>query len=1467
MRLTKLTLTGFKSFADKTEFHFDDPITAIVGPNGCGKSNVVDAIKWVLGERSSKSLRGQEMIDVIFAGSAGRKPLGMASVALTFANPIIEKPVAPTAHTVEVKAVEGEVNGETGGAAVAVASETAVVEAAVEENKPEVSADIESSVLDFSVRSRRALPVDADTVEIERRLYRDGGSEYLINGRKARLKDIRELFLDTGVGADAYSIIEQGKVDAMLLASPMERRTVFEEAAGVAKYRQRKAEAERKLERTDTNLVRCREQLDSTERRLRIVKGQAERARKFKVLDEELRALRLVLALDQFDDLHERLRGLTSRLAELSVERTQAAEQLAQLEAARQEAEIKRHEVADELRRAEAARQEATHREQSAHQRRRSAENASAQTRQALERDQRALSEIGEQIDAIQNATEAATVQIEALTKQLADGERELAELGTARAAVSDRISVMRGELGQKRAAASNIDRERAAIMAAVDQDQRRAAVLADQLGKLGSRATGNQAERARLAEQRSTLEKTVEQGRGAVASLDQRLKELTETAGTLASDRRARAERLAELEQKLARVDGRRATLKELVTSRAGLGQAVKQVLSSAQSGGAEGPFAGVRGVLSDLIETDGEHAATVELALGGRLQALVVRTLAEMPGEEALETLSGRVVFLSAAPLSRGEVAAEVTVVDGVVTAESSEGGNAGEGTHSAAAVENAASIEIPGAVCVRGLVRARRSGAAAEGATDATSESDAAAVERVLDRLLGRTYLVRDLDAAMMASAVLSARGEVNARFVTNVTSGEGKPGGGLVIEPDGRVFAGPIGTEEEGGSTGSAPGVLQRRSELETLEAQAADLSGVVTGERAALQAVDGEAARIGESLASARSELSTQRRALDQGESRLEQLTREGERLERERTVLGEEIAQLTERSAALESERNELTGKAERLGRLYTEQSEACRAMESELAAVMAEMETSAEAMTQAKVRVGRLAEQLSSSRRERQRLEQAEADQRRRLMHLEQAVKTAEAGLVEHNETMARSQREAEEAKVQGEEALKREKELSGVLSEVTMRSGRIGEVLVIAREKATHVERDWHSLEVAKREAEVKREALEERAGEELGEKLAELHAEYAQIFVEETLAARGDGDVGAAAGEDRAGTEETNAENSEIDGTPAEPVRVVKVDSEVATARVDELKAEIKKLGNVNLDAIEEENLLAGKNEELAAQVADLDSASKDLRELIEQLNIASRERFKKTFEQVSEHFAGEGGMFRKLFGGGKAEVKLMPLVKDGVETGETDWLESGIEIIAKPPGKEPRSISQLSGGEKSMTAVALLMSIFRSKPACFCVLDEVDAALDDANVDRFCKVVRQFTDLSSFIVITHHKRTMHEGDQLYGVTMQERGVSKRVAVKIDQVGPDGRIKPESESTQGGRGGASSKVERAAAARGERPEAAEEPSGGVAVAEAEPSGNGKPGNGRMGPLRRGLAGLLQESAQPETAEGTNG
>jgi len=338
------------------------------------------------------------------------------------------------------------------------------------------------------------------------------------------------------------------------------------------------------------------------------------------------------------------------------------------------------------------------------------------------------------------------------------------------------------------------------------------------------------------------------------------------------------------------------------------------------------------------------------------------------------------------------------------------------------------------------------------------------------------------------------------------------------------------------------------------------------------------------------------------------------------------------------------------------------------------------------------------------------------------------------------------------DEAVFEAEECVKRLSASEGELEELTAehqqcqaRVVELGDEVNAARQRLSIVERNYHALELSKREHEVNREHLEQSAADDLG---LDMNIEYPQY-----RALMADGNVEA-------------------------------VDRDTAVTRIDELRGAIKRLGNVNLDAIEEERDLVGRNEELFRQVGDLDSAREQLIGLIEELSNLSRERFKETFETIRENFAGTNGMFRRVFGGGKADMHLIP----NEETGEVDWLESGMEIVAKPPGKEPRSIKLLSGGEKTMTSVALVMAIFQSKPSPFCLLDEVDAALDDANVERFCGVLRTFLDRSHFVIITHNKRTMQAGDQLYGVTMQERGVSRRVAVRFDQVGVDGQIAKE-------------------------------------------------------------------------------
>jgi chromosome segregation protein len=321
-----------------------------------------------------------------------------------------------------------------------------------------------------------------------------------------------------------------------------------------------------------------------------------------------------------------------------------------------------------------------------------------------------------------------------------------------------------------------------------------------------------------------------------------------------------------------------------------------------------------------------------------------------------------------------------------------------------------------------------------------------------------------------------------------------------------------------------------------------------------------------------------------------------------------------------------------------------------------------------------------------------------------------------------------------------------------------------RTGETLGKARVEAQRLDRDLHALEMSRRELEIKRESLEESVIEELGFDLGALHdAHPARPLV----AIEPDGEP-----EVQGATEDAEGDSA----TVAEPP----FDRDAAIREADDLRKQIKALGNVNLEAMDELGELETRNEELAGQLADIDDARTRLADLVERLDVASRARFEETFKTVRENFAGPQGMFRRLFGGGSADIFLLP-----GEDGTIDWLESGIEIRAKPPGKEPRVINQLSGGEKTMTAVALLMAIFQSKPSPFCILDEVDAALDEANVERFCNVVRQFLDQSHFIVITHHKRTMQACDRLFGVTMPERGVSRRVTVKFDEVGADGRL----------------------------------------------------------------------------------
>ncbi len=807
------------------------------------------------------------------------------------------------------------------------------------------------------------------------------------------------------------------------------------------------------------------------------------------------------------------------------------------------------------------------------------------------------------------------------------------------------------------------------------------------------------------------------------------------------------------------------------MIETRAGFAESVRAVLKSKSSGQA---FRSVIAPLADLIETrpdvEADAAGAVEAALGADLQALVVESASTLPSREELATLPGRVTFLP--------MVATAPCTDTVPSVSPALCGLTTE-SHGRF-------------VSLRSLVRAR--------------EGDKAdpRIQEMLDRVLGRSYLVPDLDAALLVAAGPLA-GQ-RARFVTR---------DGFMLDADGRVHAG----SSAAANADAATGLLRRRAELELLQARVTELATLLDQERTTLKTVDAEAAALSAQASEVRHMLAQQQRTVLTEQNKLDRLQADAARTQREKAAIAQEQTQLSERLAKLDNDRQGLQERADSLGRLQEEETQAAQALEADLKAFQLRADAASEQMTTAKVEVSKLTEQAASARRELARLELSRDELARQARDLASQLERLEAKLAEHAAAIDDCSNQIVYAQDQAQQLSDAVGAVAAQLDAAQLQSGQLAEQVHLSRQQFSVLERDWHSLEVSRRELEVKRENMEERTQEEVAIDLPREYPEYKEMM------AGGD---------------------------------VTRIDTSEAALQIDTLKEAVRKLGSVNLDAMEEEKTLEEQNQTLVRQVADIDAARQQLEELIEKLNQVSRDRFADVFTKIQQNFGSEGGMFRKLFGGGKAEVRLMNLMKevegpDGtmqkVETDQTDLLESGIEVIAKPPGKEPRSISQLSGGEKTLTAVALLMSIFRSKPSCFCILDEVDAALDEGNVGRFNHVIREYTDRSHFIVITHNKRTMQSADRLYGVTMQERGVSTRVSVRFEQVGKDGQISAEAKTF------ADHRAEAGAAALNSHTISESAP------VESQPIPEPKP---RKKPsLKRALAEMRESSPAPTPAE----
>ena len=1206
MRLSKITIAGFKSFADSTVFEFGEPIIGIVGPNGCGKSNVVDAIKWVLGERSAKSLRGEAMLDVIFAGSAVRKPLGAATVTLTFDNPITN-----------------------------------------------------SNAKDPT--DRRFLSVDLDEVGVTRRLYRDGRSEYLINGNKVRLKDIRELFLDTGIGTNAYSIIEQGRVAAMLQANPAERRGILEEAAGVARFKTRRKEAERKLERTEVNLVRVREQLASTERRLRTIRGQAEKARKFKDLDGRLRTIRTDIVLDQFHELHTQLHGLTSQLSSLEKERQQITALVVEQEDLKRQAEVDRHNLQSNH---QVLIQKSTEHESTirhSQQRIEMMDRSIQESKLQVDDERTRLQDLKSREKSLLGQREGASEQIAASAERLAEIDRKVDRISSEHASfqqkvvdLQDLLSNIQDELEEQSSKQSQLHaiaqsaRER--LNSQVEQQTRSTSKKQEAQAELKTLQANRQETTTFLDE----AKRTVMQHEAVLQTHDKAAHSLGELAEELAND-------LETMRHQRAASGSRLHLLEEMQHAREGLTDAVKHVLDNPEK------FPQVKGMLGDGIDASHADAHLVEIALGQNVQLLLVESNAAISKvEEALADVNGRVGLLS---------------ID--------------------ASNDNACLAHYP-ATPLLSLIQV-------------TNHAKHAAA-----KVLGRTAVVSNMQTAMSLRSKMP-----NWRFVTKTAE---------LLESDGRVFVGKT-------TTGDQKGWLTRRIEINALTTECTALDKQIDQRQGQLGDLLDESEQAKQQQRDSATRVRSARNSVVEHEYHLQRLDDDVHRCNRQIHLLMEECEDLQSRITegkkqfgSAEQEANELS--------TFIEQLTADRTKErGNLDNCLEHSRLTSEQLTSARVDLGQVGEKHEADRRELRHIDAAVEESRSQRSLLQDQIARRLGQLEQFEASKQDSQTEIERRKVSAQKCQEELDTFNETIEAADKNVQQAAITLQTTRELGERIVRNFHALELSRREAEVKRENLEDRTLEELELDISNAYNAW-----------RGEANPNTRPSENR--------EEMEEEG--------------------EYLRDEIKKLGNINLDAIEEEVNLEERNIDLAQQVIDIDASVESLSVLIKELEEQSKTKFEETFNLIREHFAGPQGMFRKLFGGGSADIMMLP-----DEDGNVDLLEAGIEIKAKPPGKQPRVISQLSGGEQAMTAVALLLSIFKAKPSPFCILDEVDAALDESNTHRFASSLHHFLTGSHFIVITHKKRTMMECDKLYGVTMQERGVSKHVAVTVDEVGNKGEI----------------------------------------------------------------------------------
>lgn len=1238
MRLKSLKLHGFKSFANRTEFEFHPGVTGVVGPNGCGKSNVVDAIRWVLGETSAKALRGGEMADVIFNGTDKRKPVGMAEVTLTLTD------------------------------------------------------------------CEKALGLEYNEVALTRRVFRDGKSEYRLNGTVCRLKDIHELLMDTGIGRTAYSIMEQGKIDLLLSSKPEDRRTVFEEAAGITKFKSQKKEALRKLDYTEANLLRVNDIIEEVKRQINSLNRQASKARRYQELLVDVSTLDTHHSHRKFVELDAEKGELRTSINSLSKETSNKQESIREKEdnivAARNAlssldsdiAKGRENLIGKQNKINSSKSRIGFNEERQGELNELISQNSTdiEKTKETLSKEQtelnsnsEAIVSINENIDSQKNLLNNHQEKSDELRQKRSSLEQELKLNTEAKSNKSDQLAKVRAELDS--------------FSSMSDTDNERINHIIGQISGISSEHKERQTEFSGIQDEIALASQSLNEFEG-------RLTIAQKESQALSNQKDLLDQKITKEHRELAEKDSRLQVLKALLVDGQGLSKGTQSVLDKLKN---ENSDTKSYGLLSSFIDVDIDYIPAIEAALGHHLQSILVSN--EAIAEKAIQTLTnerlGRACIVPENFINSPQDRQLMTLPDGV----------------DSWAVDKVRSTE---------------------------------SVRSLLDQLLDNTFIVEDFGTAIRLRKELP-----NYSFTTldgNFISATGFISGGA-------------------GEAGEASSLLARLNEIKDLELETASLKQNLDTEKnqlndlklqvqSANKKVDDcntqmqSAAVTYSTLEGKKTLLKREREGL---ESKLENMQLEQEGLQKRQINSQERLKNLRDSEEILSKDIEE---KKLQISKIDSSLTEAKR-QEGESVELLLELKTA-----------------LAVEEKAFQSLQEQKAPITERMKELESAILRRQSEVSSYTERI-------ESAKIENINLFKEIESLNDLCKTLNL---ELDKVINQRHERIKSVESAEKDLretrgEIAKLneqkgQEEVKMTQIDLRV-ESLCSTIRQRYNVNLEHFSPDShklLCAIDDQKKARRTREKRKAARNDNSINDLEDAVSldanneAAPIETEtqiheedQPDWSFVELVIDELKQKLDSMGPVNIDAIEEFESLQERYDFLNKEHNDLINAKDGLLKVISKINRETRSRFSDTFEQISKNFSS---VFKELFGD-KARASLIML-------DESDPLESGIDIIAKPPGKKPQSITLLSGGERAMTAVALLFSIYMVKPSPFCVLDELDAPLDESNIGRFLKLLDRFTKESQFVIVTHNKRTMSRCEVMYGVTQEEFGISQLIGMKFKE-----------------------------------------------------------------------------------------